>query len=116
MYRTFIALLSSVLLMGCAQPQLEQPKATGAYLLIEGQQAWAVLVTDGKRVEEVGTVLEVIKLPSQNAPVSASYVIETPNCGRVQWLAERRDGSGGRLSLYRGQALEDADCVLAQGQ
>jgi hypothetical protein len=116
MYRMLIILLSLVWLAGCAQPQIEQPKANGAYLVIEGRQAWAVLVTDGKRVEEAGTVLDVIKLPSQHAMVAASYVIETPNCGRLQWLAERVEGSGGRLSLYHSQALEDAGCVLAEGQ
>src|SRR5690606_28622960 len=57
-----IVLLS--LLGGCAQPQMEQPKANGRYLVIENGQAWAVLVSNGRRVEEQGTVVQAIKLPS----------------------------------------------------
>ena len=63
------------LLAGCAQPQLDQPRANGTYLVIENGQAWAVLVSDGKRVEEPGTVVDVIRLPSENSAVAASYVI-----------------------------------------
>ena len=92
-----IVLLS--LLTGCAQPQLDQPRANGTYLVIENSQAWAVLVSDGKRVEEQGTVVDVIKLPSKESSVAASYVIETANCGRVQWLSERSDAADGMTTL-----------------
>ena len=103
------------LLAGCAQPQVEQPKANGSYLVIENSQAWAVLVSDGKRVEERGTVVDVIKLPSQHSAVAASYVIETANCGRVQWLTERADDADGAttlMSLHNNQQLGDAGCVI----
>jgi hypothetical protein len=108
------------LLSGCVQPQSqpEQPRVNGTYLVIENGQAWAVLIFDGKRVEERGTVVDVIKLPSQHAAVAASYVIETPNCGRVQWLTERSDaGDGGTtlMSLHNNQQLDNAGCVLGDG-
>ncbi|MDM8350727.1 hypothetical protein P8H27_17770 [Pseudomonas sp. sp1636] len=106
------------LLAGCAQPQVEQPKANGTYLVIENSQAWAVLVSDGKRVEERGTVVDVIKLPSQHAAVAASYVIETANCGRVQWLTERADDADGvttLMSLHNNQRLGEAGCVIGNG-
>ncbi|MDO9623904.1 MAG: hypothetical protein Q7J46_07955 [Pseudomonas sp.] len=105
-------------LSGCAQPQVEQPKANGSYLVIENSQAWAVLVSDGKRVEERGTVVDAIRLPSQHAAVTASYVIETANCGRVQWLTERTDDADGattRMSLHNNQQLGDAGCVIGNG-
>lgn len=105
------------LLSGCVQPkpQAEQPKVNGTYLVIENSQAWAVLVSDGKRVEERGTVVDVIKLPSQESAVAASYVIETPNCGRVQWLTERLDAADGvttLMSLHNNQQLDNAGCVI----
>jgi hypothetical protein len=106
------------LLAGCAQPQVEQPKANGNYLVIENSQAWAVLVSDGKRVEERGTVLDAIKLPSQHSAVAASYVIETANCGRVQWLTERADDADGAttlMSLHNNQQLDAAGCVIGNG-
>lgn len=106
------------LLAGCAQPQVEQPKANGSYLVIENSQAWAVLVSDGKRVEERGIVVDVIKLPSQHSAVAASYVIETANCGRVQWLTERAgdaDGATTLMSLHDNQQLDEAGCVIGNG-
>jgi len=106
------------LLAGCAQPQVEQPKANGSYLVIENSQAWAVLVSDGKRVEERGTVVDVIKLPSQHSAVAASYVIETANCGRVQWLTGRADDADGAttlMSLHDNQQLGEAGCVIGNG-
>lgn len=109
-----IVLLS--LLSGCAQPQLDQPRANGTYLVIENSQAWAVLVHDGKRIEERGTVVDVIKLPSEDSAVAASYVIETVNCGRVQWLSERSDAADGmtnRMSLHSANALGRSGCVIA---
>ncbi len=111
-----IVLLS--LLSGCAQPQLDQPRANGTYLVIENSQAWAVLVSDGKRVEEQGTVVDVIKLPSEDSAVAASYVIETANCGRVQWLSERSDAADGvtnRMSLHSNNQLGQSGCVIAAG-
>ncbi len=116
--RLLIGMVLAALLGGCAQPQIEQPRANGSYLLIENGQAWAVLVADGKRVEERGTVLDAIRLPGEQAPVAASYVIETPNCGRVQWLSERRDAADGltsRMSLYQSPRLEQPGCALNAG-
>lgn len=55
MHHKLMTFLLLAMLAGCAQPQLEQPKANGAYLVIEGGAAWAVLVRDGKRVEVVET-------------------------------------------------------------
>ena len=106
------------LLAGCAQPQVEQPKANGSYLVIENSQAWAVLVADGKRVEERGTVVDAIRLPSQHSAVAASYVIETANCGRVQWLTGRADDADGGttlMSLHDNQQLGEAGCVIGNG-
>ena len=106
------------LLAGCAQPQLDQPRANGTYLVIENGQAWAVLVSDGKRVEEQGTVVDVIRLPSENSAVAASYVIETANCGRVQWLSERSDAADGMtnlMSLHSNNQLGQSDCVITSG-
>jgi hypothetical protein len=104
------------LLSGCAQPQLEQPRANGSYLVIENSQAWAVLIADGKRVQEQGTVVDVIKRLDQQSAVAASYVIETPHCGRVQWLSERSDAADGATTLMalrsNGQELNQSGCVL----
>ena len=104
------------LLAGCAQPQVEQPKANGSYLVIENSQAWAVLVSDGKRVEERGTVVDVLK--RQHSAIAASYVIETANCGRVQWLTERADDADGAttlMSLHDNQQLDEAGCMIGNG-
>jgi hypothetical protein len=111
-----IVLLS--LLAGCAQPQLDQPKANGSYLVIENSQAWAVLVFDGKRVEDQGTVVDVIKPSSEGSTVAVSYVIDTANCGRVQWLSERSDAADGMTNLmllHSSNQLGQSDCVIADG-
>lgn len=116
MQQMLMTIVLSGLLAGCAQPQMEQPKANGSYLVIENSQAWAVLVADGKRVEERGTVVDVIK--RQHAAVAASYVIETVNCGRVQWLTERADAADGATTLmllHDNQQLDDAGCVIGEG-
>lgn len=119
MQQMLMTIVLLALLAGCAQPQLDQPRANGTYLVIENSQAWAVLVADGKRVEEQGIVVDVIKQPGQDSPVAASYVIETANCGRVQWLSERSDAADGMTSLMalhsnNGQ-LGQSGCVLADG-
>lgn len=118
MQQILMTIVLSVLLAGCAQPQVEQPKANGTYLVIENSQAWAVLVADGKRVEEQGTVLDVIKLSSQHSAITASYVIETPNCGKLQWLTERQDVADGvttLMSLHDNQQLSESGCVIGEG-
>jgi hypothetical protein len=108
------------LLSGCAQPQVDQPRANGTYLVIENNQAWAVLVSDGKRIEERGTVVDVISLPGTTGGVAASYVVETAHCGRVQWLSERSDVADGMTTLMsvhsnNGQQLGQSGCVIAAG-
>ncbi|MEK1906581.1 MAG: hypothetical protein AAAB13_12420 [Pseudomonas sp.] len=118
MHHKLMTVLLLALLAGCAQPQLEQPKANGAYLVIEGAEAWAVLVSNGKRVEEHGRVLDVTHLPSKHSSIAASYVIDTPNCGRLQWLTEREDGAEGevtRLTREHDQQLRRPGCVIASG-
>lgn len=118
MHHKLMTVLLLVLLAGCVQPQLEQPKANGAYLVIEGAEAWAVLVSNGKRVEEHGRVLDVTRLPSQHSSIAASYVIDTPNCGRLQWLTERENGAEGevtRLTGEQAQQLHRPGCVIASG-
>lgn len=116
MHHKPMTLLLLALLAGCAQPQLEQPKANGAYLVIEDGAAWAVLVSDGKRVEEAGRVLDVVRLPGQHSSIAASYVIETANCGKLQWLTER-DGRGEvtRLAHSSDAQLERPGCVIGTG-
>ena len=114
MHHKLMTFLLLAMLAGCAQPQLEQPKANGAYRVIEGGAAWAVLVRDGKRVEEAGRVLDVVKLPGQESSIAASNVIETPNCGRLQWLTERGgEGEVTRLAHGAGEALERPGCSIA---
>lgn len=118
MHQMIMTIMLSALLIGCAQPQVEQPRANGSYLVIDNGQAWAVLVSDGKRVEEPGTVVDVIKLPSRHSTVAASYVIETPHCGRVQWLTERRDAADGAttlMSLHYNKQLEASGCIIGEG-
>lgn len=114
MHHKLMTILLLAMLAGCAQPQVDQPRAKGAYLVIEGAKAWAVLVRDGKRVEEVGTVLDVVKLPGQESSIAASYVIETPNCGRLHWLTERgSEGEVTRLALVGDEALARPGCSIA---
>jgi hypothetical protein len=118
MQQSLMTIVLLVVLSGCAQPQIEQPRANGSYLVIENGQAWAVLVSDGKRSEERGTVVDAIRLPSEHAPVAASYVIETPNCGRLQWLSERRDAADGvtsLMSLHDNKRLGESGCVIGEG-
>ncbi|HSC84963.1 MAG TPA: hypothetical protein VLC30_15205 [Pseudomonas sp.] len=118
MHHKLMTVLLLALLTGCAQPQLEQPKANGAYLVIEGAEAWAVLVSDGKRLEEHGRVLDVTRLPSEHSSIAASYVIDTPNCGKLQWLTERESGAGREvthLARVARQDLQQPQCVLAGG-
>lgn len=107
------------LLTGCAQPQLEQPKMNGAYLVIDDDQAWAVQVSDGIRIREQGVVVDVIKSGSQGATVAASYVIETQNCGRLQWLTERSDAADGITSLmhvHNQSGVGNHACQLGQAE
>ncbi|MDF3933724.1 hypothetical protein [Pseudomonas citronellolis] len=87
------------LLGGCAEPPAEGPKANGAFLVIDGHEAWAVLVANGKRIEEHGVVRDAIRLPRSRSAIAASYVIDTPNCGRLQTLPESTDGAGGATRL-----------------
>ncbi|MDX1297910.1 MAG: hypothetical protein R3260_06670 [Pseudomonas sp.] len=118
MQQMLMTLVLLGLLAGCAQPQLDQPRANGTYLVIENSQAWAVLVFDGMRVEERGTVVDVIKQPNEGSAVAASYVIETANCGRVQWLSERSDAADGmtnRMSLHSSNQLGQSGCVITDG-
>lgn len=118
MHQMLMTIVLTILLAGCVQPQVEQPKANGSYLVIENSQAWAVLVSDGKRIEEQGVVLDVIRLPGQDSAITASYVIETPHCGKVQWLSERRDLADGLttlMSLHDNQRLNQSGCVIGAG-
>lgn len=118
MQQILMTFVLSLLLMGCAQPQIERPQANGAYLVIEGEQAWAVLVSDGRRVEEAGWVLDVVRLPGHQSNIAASYVIETPNCGKLQWLTERHGAAEGETTLLPvafNDELQSSTCVLAQG-
>lgn len=118
MQQILMTILLSALLMGCAQPQVEGPKANGNYLVIDNDEAWAVLVADGVRVEEHGTVIGAIHLDSPVTAVAASYVIDTPNCGRVQWLTEREDAADGAtslMSLHYNKKLADSSCVIGEG-
>mgnify|MGYP006199111071 CR=1 FL=1 len=118
MQQKLMTLVLLCLLGGCAQPQLDQPKANGSYLVIENDQAWAVMVADGRRTEVRGTVIDAIRLPSQRSAVAASYVIETADCGRVQWLTERADATEGTttlMTLHHNAQLDSADCMIRDG-
>ena len=118
MHQILMTIVLLVTLTGCVQPQVEQPKVNANYLVIEDDQAWAVLVSDGKRVEEHGVVIDAIKLDSKQAPVAASYVIDTPNCGKLQWLVERQDAADGvttRMTLHDNKQLNASDCLIGEG-
>jgi len=97
--KALLVLALLALLGGCAQPPAEGPKANGAYLVIDGREAWAVLVADGKRVEEHGIVRDAIRVPRSRSAMVASYVIDTPNCGRLQTLTEVHDDGTGATRL-----------------
>lgn len=119
MQQKLMTVLLLVLLAGCAQSQNDQPRANGAYLVIDEGRAWTVLVADGERREEAGWVLDIIRLPEQQSDVVASYLIETPNCGRVQWLSQRQDGSqglGSRLLAVPDEAQQRPGCLVGQGR
>ena len=67
---------------------------------------------------EAGRVLDVVRLPSPHSNIAASYVIETPNCGKLQWLTERHGMAEGDTTLLPAafnEQLSNPDCVLAQG-
>lgn len=118
MQQMLMTIVLLALLSGCAQPQIERPQANGAYLVIENEQAWAVLVSDGRRIEEAGRVLDVIRLPGYHSSLAASYVIDTPNCGKLQWLTERHGVAEGETTLLPmefNEQLSNPGCVLAQG-
>ncbi|SHM80693.1 hypothetical protein [Phytopseudomonas punonensis] len=118
MHQILMTIVLLATLSGCVQPQVEQPKVNASYLVIEDSQAWAVLVSDGKRVEEHGVVVDAIKLAGDDAPVAASYVIDTPNCGKVQWLVERQDASDGvttRMTLHGNDQLSASGCAISDG-
>lgn len=119
MHQKLMTIVLFSLLAGCAQSQGEKPRANGAYLVIDEGRAWTVLVADGKRREEAGWVLDIIHLPDEQSDVVASYLIETPNCGRVQWLNQRQDdgqGLGARLLVVPGEAQRRPGCLVGQGQ
>lgn len=118
MQQKLMTIVLLALLAGCAQSQSETPRANGAYLVIDEGRAWTVLVANGERREEAGWVLDVIRLPEPQTGVVASYLIETPNCGRVQWLSQRQDdsqGLGARLQAVPGEALQRPGCLVGQG-
>ncbi|WP_417662199.1 hypothetical protein [Pseudomonas sp.] len=118
MQQMMMTVLVLVMLSGCAQPSLEQPKANGTYLVIDNNDAWAVVISDGKRVAEHGMVVDVIGMPKQGVAVANSYVIDTPNCGRVQWMAQHDDVADGVTSLMAlsyNKQLTQSGCVIGEG-
>jgi hypothetical protein len=118
MQQILMTVLMCCFLAGCAQPQLEQPRVNGSYLVIEDDRAWAVLVDDGKRTERQGRVVDVIKQSSTHSHVAASYVVELPGCGRVQWLSERSDVADGSTSLMslhnKSEMLASRSCMIGE--
>ncbi|WP_339490708.1 hypothetical protein [Pseudomonas sp. EL_65y_Pfl2_R95] len=117
MQQMLMTVLVLVMLTGCAQPSLEQPKANGTYLVIDNNDAWAVVITDGQRVEEHGLVVDVIGMPKQGVAVANSYVIDTPNCGRVQWMAQHEgvaEGATSLMALSYNKELMQSSCVIGE--
>lgn len=115
MLRLLVPLLTGLMLLGCAQPQMDKPQANGAYLVIDQGQAWAVLVLDGKRIEETGQLIDVQHLSGEHSRIAASYVIETRNCGRLQWLTERDETQQQATRLLALEQERLANCAIAQG-
>ncbi len=118
MHQKLMTIMLLALLAGCAQPGGEQPRAKGAYLVIDGDQAWTVLVDGAERHEERGKVLDVLHFAEQQSVV-AGYLIETPSCGRVQWLSQRRDGEqglGAQLTALPGAMPRPSGCLISKSQ
>lgn len=111
--RLILIVLISIHLAGCAQPQqqAEQPKPNGAYLIIDGKQAQAVLVIDGKRIEEAGQVIEVAHM-AEGSLITASYLVYLPNCGQVQWLRGRTGEAESRFLQAYGNEM-GGHCAIA---
>lgn len=122
MQHTFMMVLLMLGLYGCAQSgnEPERPSVKGAYLVIEGRDAWAVLVDGADRYEEHGFVVSRMTAKTEEAGSRAAYVVQTPNCGEVQWLpgSAGSGGSGGvRLFLPAGQDTINAPgCILSRVQ
>ncbi|MCU1716318.1 hypothetical protein [Pseudomonas sp. 5P_3.1_Bac2] len=113
-----ITVVLLALLSGCAQPQLDQPRANGTFLVIENTQAWVVLVADGKKVEEPGTVVDSFWSTNSSGGTAVSYVVETAHCGRLQWLSEHANAADGlttRMSLRPTSNALPGNCVIADG-
>jgi hypothetical protein len=120
MHHIFMMLLLTTVLAGCAQPPAEKPLVKGAYLVIDGSEAWAVLVDGSQRREEHGTVIgRALSEGVQNA--SAAYLIKTSNCGELQWVSPR-SASGAisaeaRLFLPVGSTdLEKPECIISDAK
>ncbi len=123
MQHTFMIVLLMLGLYGCAQSgsEPERPSVKGAYLVIEGRDAWAVLVDGSSRHEERGVVVSRMMMKGEGVQPRAAYVVQTPNCGEIQWLpgTGRADGSTGgvRLFLPAGQnTIDSPGCILSRVQ
>jgi hypothetical protein len=121
MQHTSMIILLTLALGGCVQPSAEKemPVPRGAYLVIDGSEAWAVLVDGSKRREEHGKVLEKVLLVDGSRKASAGYLIEMPNCGELQWfpqhLSNGESGHGARIFLPATNTQIDAsECILGQ--
>jgi hypothetical protein len=118
MQQMLMTVVLLALLSGCAQPQMEQPRANGTYLVIENTQAWVVLVADGKKVEEPGSVIDSFWSTNSRGGTAVSYVVETAHCGRLQWLSEHANAADGlttRMSLQHTSGALPDGCVIAGG-